>query len=87
MTHYSTILLAGWFLFLPPRIGDSKNPTVDSNKPLSQWEHHMSFDTAKECEEYRQRALNSTAASKTTKIPTDTWIFARCIPSESIQFK
>jgi hypothetical protein len=82
------MFVLGWFLFLPPRYEKSD---VDTTAPLSQWDLWRSFDTAKECEAYRDKMLDPLLDKKQRNTDDEyrvhRYMYARCIPSESIQFK
>lgn len=60
----AVVVLAGWYLLAPPLTADLK---LDSDQPLTKWNHLGSYDSAKECEMYRmklyQAALNSKSMS------------------------
>jgi len=45
--HAAAFALMGWYLMVPP------NQIDFPNAPVSEWEHHASYDTAKECESAR----------------------------------
>ena len=46
------LLVIGWFLLLPPFASKDR---IDEKRPLKEWDHDSSFDTAKECEDFRNR--------------------------------
>ncbi len=80
------ILLAGWFLMVPPRFG-STTTLADPDKPLSKWKLERSFDTAKECEDYRDQMfdfydLKQKQDTKQYQYFVDAYANARCIPSD-----
>ena len=89
-----TILLAmGWFLMTPP-VTDKDQANVYA--PISEWTHQKSFDTAKECENYKSEAMEVWREDKQTK-DNETRRAAkrafvavgagRCLPSDSIKVK
>ena len=93
----AVLLTGGWFLFTPPLFPDGK---VNTASPLSEWSHEKSFDTAKECEAYKEEARSRAGAiiergAQINKPPqTDPmWRFIgptayrRCIPSDGIKLK
>ncbi len=45
----------GWILMLPPLRPTRHRMLFDTGAPLSKWEVRESFDTAKECEAFRER--------------------------------
>jgi hypothetical protein len=49
--HAAAFALVGWYLLTPPMSPDAKK--IDSDQPLSKWNHSASFDLAKECEATR----------------------------------
>jgi hypothetical protein len=78
----AVVLYTGWLLMLPPWDGHGG---ANTNAPLNRWEHHESFDTAKDCQE--GLTSNWDLASrvygqdgKTTK----RYRVARCVPSEAV---
>lgn len=78
------VLLAacGWFLMSPPQIGNG--PDVDIDRPLSAWIHKKSFDTARECEEFRLGVVEAVKdkSDKTSRYVHNSAVQARCIPSD-----
>ncbi len=45
----------GWILMLPPLRPTRHRMLFDTGAPFSKWEVRESFDTAKECEAFRER--------------------------------
>jgi len=75
----STILLAtGWLLLLPPIV--SKD-TIDNKRPLREWDHDSSYDTAQECENFRAR-MSERYEKQGKQLHQDRFLFSRCIPSD-----
>jgi hypothetical protein len=75
----ATILLAtGWPLLLPPFAGKDR---VDDKRPLKEWDHDSSHDTAKECEDYRVNLWNRYKGDG-KKQYAERMLGARCIPSD-----
>ena len=100
----SRMLLAGWFL-MAPIVSDKEVKTkgLDNamvraiTRPLSEWLHDSSYDTAKECEAAKQEKIDFSILNRTklqafpgdTKRETMTQVYiqSRCIPSDSILLK
>ncbi len=57
------ILLAGWYLIMPPHVPSENQPTP----PLCQWSTFEAFDTAAACE--RERARDIRARNKELNAP------------------
>ncbi len=53
------VMAVGWYLLLPPMTNDPNDRMrwgeIHTDKPLSQWEHEGSFDTAERCDAERLR--------------------------------
>lgn len=47
----------GWILMLPPVVFEGERPVVVIDAPLSKWEIDHSFDTARECQDYKGRSF------------------------------
>lgn len=90
MKLHNPLLLAllGWYLMMPPL-----GPRLDVNykAPLETWFVSGTFDTAKECEDYRFRAKGRTEnqlppaglpATTTTERTAETILFSRCIATD-----
>jgi hypothetical protein len=54
LRHAATIVLAGWYLLMPPWIG----PTLDLRTPLSKWVNQGSFNSDEQCENARADLIN-----------------------------
>ncbi len=94
----AVLLASGWFLFAAPLSPDGK---VDTARPLSEWKHERSFDTAKECEAYKEEEGDRMLrvifvwAERENKPPqmNPNWQYAapkaygRCIPSDAVKVK
>jgi hypothetical protein len=52
--HAAALALVGWYLMVPP-ITSSWPVTYDTSAPLSKWKQGGSFDTAKECNEEKEK--------------------------------
>ena len=50
-THAAALALVGWYLMMPPR--DPLTYLPDRSAPMTQWLQLQAFDTAKECEAYK----------------------------------
>jgi hypothetical protein len=98
MNRCPTVLLTcGWFLFTAPLAPDGK---VRTGSPLSEWSHEKSFDTAKECETYKEEVNQNLKAlrewAKQQNMPLHTheyWriaaprAYGRCISSDAVKVK
>jgi hypothetical protein len=49
--HAAALALVGWYLMLPPFKPDK---TPDPTKPLAQWDIFKGFDSAADCETFRE---------------------------------
>lgn len=83
MTGIALLLAAcGWFLISPPPI--DKGPNGDLDLPLSVWVHKKSFDTARECEQFRLGVVDA-VKDKSDQPPRYAYNSAaqgRCVPSD-----
>ncbi len=50
LRHAAVLALVGWYLMLPPKLAPFE---VEADAPLSHWTLIASFDTSKECGNYR----------------------------------
>jgi len=66
----------------PPSSGRDMN--ID--RPLSEWHHISSFDTAKECEDGKFRMITA-ARKENDNRKEQLWSFSRCISSDAITFQ
>ena len=73
------LLLSGWFLMLPPL---ALKDHVDEKRPFREWEHDSSYDTAKACEEVRNRNWSINRERQGKKLLAERFMLARCIPSD-----
>lgn len=98
-----TVLLAFGWLLMMPRLLDKDVKTFGATealframeRPVSEWEHVKSFDSAKDCEaqilQFRENAHRLASdrtinpASFATEVAPPA--FSRCIPSDAIQIK
>lgn len=48
---------AGWYFMCPPVAGHDRNKIL-SDAPISQWYQYAAFDSAAECEKFKQFAPN-----------------------------
>lgn len=82
MRCFTVLFACGWFLMSPPRIGDG--PEVDAQRPVADWVHQKSFDSAAQCEQFRV-SLMATAMGNTSGPAVYTRNVAtqgRCLPSD-----
>lgn len=102
----ATLLLSGWFLMVPV-VSDQDVKTKGFDyalaramaRPLSEWNHDSSYDSAKECEAAKQDKIDQIMFVRGKPlVPRDSigaiekrmlqqYIVSRCIPSDSIQLK
>jgi hypothetical protein len=54
LRHAAMLALTGWYLMQPVMLKDG---TEDHSAPLGKWYNAGSFDTAKECEAYRDQQI------------------------------
>src|SRR6266581_2670367 len=93
----TALLTCGWFLFTAPLAPDGK---VRTGLPLSEWSHEKSFDTAKECEAFKEDArpyLKATRewGERENKPPhlNPAWslyapiVLGRCFSSDAVKLK
>ena len=86
---FSTLLASGWLLFAPPLTDDGKH--FDISSPLSEWEHLLSYDTARECEQQKGEAMltlpkmGEHTTNYSFRIIGGT-AHGRCLPSDSLKF-
>lgn len=82
---------SAWFLLLAPLSKDGK--TQDFRRPLVEWSHVASFDTAERCEKYRNEFTNRGIKDKDF-YPVEEWkdlresaIYAgtKCLPLELLK--
>ncbi len=65
--------MSAWVLLLPPAgtiDPEDRIPNINSSAPLSQWSVDKSFDSARECEDYKQNqyyAYSSSASEEFKK--------------------
>lgn len=80
-----------WFLLMAPLSKDGK--TQDQGRPLGEWAHIASFDTAEGCERYRNQ-MTSRGTKEKELYPVEEWGEARvaqiysgmkCLPLEIIK--
>jgi hypothetical protein len=85
----------GWFLMGPPITDEeiqSRN-IVSHKRPVSEWIHYFSYDSAKECQSALDRLRDQVL--KDPKEPQDseqnrlyaTVVYARCLPSDAVTLK
>ena len=88
---WPVVLYCGWFLMGPPVTEqDIKNNTTETRaykRPLSEWDHLQSYDSAKECEDYRSATLTSAPREALKNRLYASLLLARCIPADSIPVK
>ncbi|HVA76756.1 MAG TPA: hypothetical protein VNF27_02630 [Candidatus Binataceae bacterium] len=53
--HAAALALVGWYLMLAPRTSDKPPITYDTTAPLSKWKIVGSYDTAKECDQGKDK--------------------------------
>jgi len=92
LRHAVALAAVGWYLMVPPfGYGD-----FNENAPISQWSTDTSFDTAKECEDYRVSANKKTQADLPPhgSKPTDSaqafavkMLLGQCIASDDPRLK
>lgn len=82
MRCFTALLACGWFLISPPRVGDG--PDVNAKRPLSEWIHQRSFDSAEKCEQFRVSLIGTTMnrTSITALYTRNAAIEGKCIPSD-----
>jgi hypothetical protein len=106
MRCLSRFLFSGWLLFYPPTMGDLGYEKTEFTKlddpapgaPLDLWKYERSFDTARECEKWKEDSSSGQmrAALDPTRTPpslkesrirlADRLSKGRCVPSESLEF-
>ncbi len=72
----------GWILMVPP-LRTRPILHVDTKAPLSEWEFRNSYDTARECETYRERLWKRYAGSE-QMIEFDRFFYGRCVPASVV---
>ena len=81
------ITLAGWYLLLPP----SKFPRTDAyKKPLGAWEIVRGFDTADDCEDFKESFFESSRQSDSlgTLDPAyRDYMFSQCVATDDPRLK
>lgn len=82
MRCFTVLLTCGWFLMSPPRVGDG--PEVNARRPLTEWIHQRSFDTAQSCEQFRSRLIVTTMnqAGDTAVYTRNVAAEGKCVPSD-----
>ncbi|MBI4526810.1 MAG: hypothetical protein HY695_23695 [Deltaproteobacteria bacterium] len=91
-----TVLLAcGWLLFYPP-FPPGQFENWDGKRPLTEWHHSGSFDTAAECEQSKTKEVSRMgAAVSAVEDPQKQQLLnavayyqaGRCVPSDALGFK
>ncbi|MGD0076804.1 MAG: hypothetical protein ABSD31_21115 [Candidatus Binataceae bacterium] len=90
--HAAALAAVGWYLMVPP----FGNGDFKENAPISQWSTDTSFDTAKECEDYRVAVNKKTQADLPPhgSKPTDSaqafavkMLLGQCIASDDPRLK
>jgi hypothetical protein len=72
------LLVSGWLLLLPPFVSKGR---FDEKRPLKEWDHDSSYDTAQECEEFRNRMWARYKEQKNSLF-AERILTSRCIPSD-----
>ena len=72
----------GWILMVPP-LRTRPKLLVDKKAPLSEWEFRNSYDTARECEDYREKQWKRYAGSE-QMIEFDRFFYGRCVPASVV---
>lgn len=58
MHNKITFYSVGWYLLLPLILVGTGYPVADTKAPLGKWSHYKSFDSAKECESYKNKHIH-----------------------------
>jgi hypothetical protein len=104
MRCLNRLLFSGWLLFIPPVYSggpleiplDLPRGTVLRGLPLDRWEYQRSFDTARECEKFKDYAPDGfkRAAEKETDPRSKELVLelaeqyseGRCVSSDILEF-
>jgi hypothetical protein len=76
LRHAAALALVGWYLMMPPVVPDPKHPgnfAAIKGTPLSYWEKIGSFDTAKDCEDARQKNVDAAMVPLPTTRASKEW--------------
>jgi hypothetical protein len=95
----TAILMAGWYLMLPPPGEQNGVPWPDNTAPISRWTLAKSFDTAKGCEtelgqnrkhfahNYRKASQSDPAPAFWARFYVEASGGAACIASDDVRLK
>ncbi len=72
----------GWILMLPP-ISGHPSTYQDARGSLSEWEVRNSFDTARDCEAFKERVRKRYAETAQTLI-SERFTYGRCVPASVV---
>lgn len=84
----ATFVLAGWYLMMPPSI--PPGTTHGYKRPLSQWRLVQAFDSADQCEEFKNTFFESSREQRTLGVLNPAYrnyMFADCFASDDPRLK
>lgn len=89
MRCYTVLLACGWLLFTPPvkAVPELKSYGFLTGAPLSEWKQERAFDNAKDCEEWKGTSIKNSIPNPSAPGLFAIWEYARCIPSDTVQFR
>ena len=95
LRHTAALVLVGWYLMIPPPVPGALT-VPDVGAFLGDWFIKSAFDTAKECEDYHSRIMESTKKdlprkNQLPKTPTayvaTAMLWSQCVASDDPRLK
>jgi hypothetical protein len=89
LRHAAAIALVGWYLMIPPEVGQGAGRSVRYQVPLTKWDRAATLDSEAACNE-RLREWSKVIGpfeNFTQALVADRFQHGRCVPSDDPRLK